>query len=98
MIEVLKSFGKEIEIVSDSKFREKLVEASKSDKAKMLYGIINDLNGQNGNAETINYSFSVNIKSDYTQKYLHLLKNDWNKIDNSYLKKIIQYMIDVYFI
>ena len=47
---------------------------------------------------SINYNFSVNIKSDYTQKYLRLLKCDWNACDKAYLTKIISYMKKVNFI
>ena len=47
---------------------------------------------------SINYNFSVNIKSDFTQKYLNLLKNNWNETTKSYIKKLVEYMRKVNFI
>ena len=46
----------------------------------------------------INYNYSVNIKSEYTQKYLHLLKSDWNETNKTYIKKLVNYMREVRFI
>ena len=76
----------------------KILEFSKSEKAKDLLGIINDLDYKNNSSISINYNFTVKISSEYTQKYLHLLKCDWNLTNTAYIKKLIKYMKDVNFI
>ena len=98
IIEVLKRFDINIEIVSEKDFENRIIEISKSDKSQILFGIINDIGNTKTSTMAINYNFSVNIKSEYTQKYLSLLKNEWNKTDKNYIRKIISYMRDVNFI
>lgn len=98
IIQVLNSFGLKIDIVSNDEFQNRIIELSKSEKAKSLLGIINDIDYKDNSALSINYNFTVKINSDYTQKYLHLLKCDWNITNKSYIRKIIAYMRDVNFI
>ena len=98
IIEVLKKFNINIEIVSEKEFENKIIETSKGKNAQILFGIINDLNNTKTSDTSINYNFSVNITSEYTRKYLMLLKNDWNKCDKNYIKKIVNYMKEVEFI
>lgn len=98
IIQVLNNFGYNIDIVSEEEFQNRIINFSKSDKSKLLLGIINDLDYKNNSAISINYNFTVKILSNYTQKYLHLLKCDWNITNKSYIKKIITYMKDVNFI
>ena len=98
IIQVLNNFGYSIDIVSEEEFQNRIINFSKSDKSKLLLGIINDLDYKNNSAISINYNFTVKILSNYTQKYLHLLKCDWNITNKSYIKKIITYMKDVNFI
>ena len=98
IIEVLKKTGVEVEVVTEKEFEKRIIELSKSDKSQALFGIINDLNNTKTSTTTINYNFSVNIKSEYTQKYLKLLKNEWNIIDKNYIRKIVNYMKEVKFI
>lgn len=95
VIEVLNYFNEGIAVVSEEEFKNRIVEISKGANSKYLLGIINDL--ENSNA-TINYNFSVNIKSDYTQKYLQLLKSGWNETNKNYIKRLINYMKKVNFI
>ena len=85
-------------MLSETEFQNKLIEISKGENAEILYGIINDINIPKSSRVAIDYNFSVNIKSDYTQKYLRLLKCDWNVCDKAYLTKIISYMKKVNFI
>lgn len=98
IIDVLKKFNINIETVSEKEFETRIIEISKSEKSQILFGIINDLNNTKTSTTSINYNFSVNIKSEYTQKYLKLLKCDWNEIDKNYIRKIVNYMREVKFI
>ena len=98
ILEALKRFGINIEVVSSKEFQKRLVELSGNDNSKALSGIINDLDLNDNNQMSINYNFSVNIKSSYTTKYLNVLKCNWNEVNKNYLNKIISYMKDVNFI
>lgn len=98
IIEVLRKLNFEIENVPEKEFEKRIIEISKGEKAKVLFGIINDLNNTEKSTTAIDYNFSVNIKSEYTKKYLKLLKNEWNKIDKKYIEKIVKYMREVNFI
>ncbi len=96
VIEILKSYGVKIDILSKKDFNNRLIEFSERNKA-ILLGIINDIDSSE-NSMYINYNYSVNIKSEYTQKYLHLLKSDWNETNKTYIKKLVNYMREVRFI
>lgn len=98
VIEILNSFGSNIKIVSENEFKNRIIEISKSKDSKFLLGIINDLDNSEKATSTINYNFSVNIKSEYTQKYLKLLKCEWNETNKNYIRKLINYMKKVNFI
>lgn len=98
VIEILNIVGNNIETVSEEEFKNRIIEISKSKDAKSLLGIINDLDNSENAKSTINYNFSVNIKSEYTQKYLQLLKCEWNETNKSYIRKLINYMKKVNFI
>lgn len=98
VIEILNSFDMDIKIVSEKEFKDRIIEISKSKDSKFIHGIINDLNNSKESLTSINYNFSVNIKSEYTQKYLELLKNEWNETNKNYIKKLINYMKKVNFI
>ena len=62
-----------------------------------LKGIINDFSFKDSNL-SLNYGFTVNVLSDYTQKYLKTFGFEWPLVSDLYLKKIIKYMKDVKFI
>ena len=98
IVEGLKSIGVNIKIVFEEEFQNKILEISKGKDAQILFGIINDINNTKNSKISIDYNFSVNIKSDYTQKYLKSLKTEWNKIDKKYIEKIVKYMREVKFI
>ena len=98
VINILNLYGTNIETVSKKAFNERIVELSKGDESNSLLGIINDLDSSENSMVSINYNYSVNVKCDFTQKYLHLLKNDWNDTNIAYIKKLVAYMKKVKFI
>lgn len=98
VIEVLNSLDYDIQVVSDEEFKDKILEISKSDNSKTLLGIINDFDYSQKNNISLNYNYSVAITSEYTQKYLHLLKCDWNETSKNYIRKLLLYMKKVNFI
>ena len=98
IVEVLNFYGQNIEIVSNKKFKNNMLKVASSTNSNNLYGIINDIENSDDKEMILNYNYSVNIKSNYTRKYLHLLRCDWNKTDSKYLKKIVSYMKKVKFI
>ena len=98
IVQVLNSLDFNIEIVSSKIFKNKILELSKSENSKALLGIINDFDYSNKENISINYNFSVSITSEYTKKYLHLLKCDWNETSKNYIRKLILYMKKVKFI
>lgn len=98
IVQVLNSFNYNIQIVSDEEFEKRIIQFSQGENAKALLGIINDLDYNNNSSISINYNFTVKICSDYTQKYLHLLKCDWNISNKAYIKKLVAYMKKVNFI
>lgn len=98
IIDVLKKLNFNIEIVPEKDFKQRIVEFSKGEKAKILFAIINDVESTDKSAIAINYNFSINIKSEYTQNYLKMLKCEWNKTDKNYIRKIVNYMREVNFI
>ena len=98
IVQILNSLEFDIKIVSDEDFRNKILTLSKGKNSKALLGIINDFDYSNKEKISINYNYSVKIVSDYTQKYLHLLKCDWNETSKSYIRKLLLYMKKVNFI
>ena len=97
LLEALKKINIDIDILNSSSFNDYILSLSKTEK-NALKGIINDLVYDENNLLTINYNFTVNIHSEYTKNYLHLLNFDWPIIDNEYLLKILKHMKDVDFI
>ena len=98
IVQVLNSLDFNIKIVSSNDFQNRILELSKGENSKALLGIINDFDYSNKDNISINYNFSVSITSEYTQKYLHLLKCDWNETSKNYIRKLILYMKKVNFI
>ena len=97
LLEALKKMEINVNILNSSEFNDYILNLSKSEK-NILNGIINDLVYDDNNMLTINYNFTVNIQSQFTRNYLHLLGFDWPIIDEEYLLKILKYMKDVNFI
>ena len=98
IVDILNTLDFNIKIVSDEEFKNRILELSKDNNSKALLGIVNDFDYSNKDNISINYNFSVDITSNYTQKYLHLLKCDWNKTSKNYIRKLILYMKKVRFI
>ena len=98
IVQILNSLDFNIKIVSSEEFKNRILELSKGENSKALLGIINDFDYSNKDNISINYNFSVSITSEYTQKYLHLLKCDWNETSKNYIRKLILYMKKVKFI
>lgn len=99
IIDQLKYYNINVDVLSNEDFEKYIVELSKSGlNAHLLNGIVNDLNFDNNHSLNLNYNFSINIKSDFTQNYLKLLGFEWPKCDETYLKKLLDYMRKVNFI
>lgn len=98
VLNVLEKFNINIDVISEDELEEKILNISKDENAnKTLKAIINDISiGKSGLA--LDYGFTVNIQSDYTQKYLNAFNFNWPKNDFIYLLKIIAYMKYVKFI
>ena len=97
LVEVMKEIGINVDIMEIQQFNDYILEISKDGNDK-LSGLINDFGYTENHLLNINYNFTVNIESDYTRNYLHLLGFDWPITDDSYILKVLQYMKDVKFI
>ena len=94
VIDSLAAKGVNIELLSEEGFKNRILDFSKSVNDS-ISAIVNDFNTTN---LSLDYNFTVNIKSDFTQKVLKSLGFSWSRIDKNYLEKIIGYMRDVNFI
>lgn len=98
IVEILNSLDFSIDTINEKDFEKYILELSQNtENREILKGIINDISFEHSNL-SLNYGFTVNISSTYTQEYLELLDFKWPKIDNAYLRKIIQYMKKIKFI
>lgn len=98
IINVLKDFNYNITPMDDETFKEYILKvADSSENSNQLKGIINDISFDNSD-EVLNYNFSVDISSEFTNKYLNLLDFKWPELDKDYLTKIFKYMKKVKFI
>ena len=98
IIQILEDYGIHVEIVSNNAFKKILTDLSKNADSMKLSGIINDITSNDDEELALNYNYTIRVKSDFTQKYLHLLKCDWNRNDKKYLRKLIRYAKKVGFI
>lgn len=94
LVGVLKDMNYNLKVLNDDSFRETIIKYSK-EKNESVSALVNDFDTSN---LSLDYNYTVNIRSDFTQKILKQLGFSWNKIDKEYIKKIIQYMKDVNFI
>lgn len=99
VLDVLEKFNINIDVIPEDEFEEKILNISKDENAnKTLKAIINDISIGEKSGLALDYGFTVNIQSDYTQKYLSTFNFNWPKNDFVYLLKIIAYMKYVKFI
>ncbi len=97
-VKILNDFGTNISVINDKDFEKYLLSLSSDTKNKDIFkGIINDISFDDSNL-SLNYSFTVNISSKYTQDLLKKLGFEWPKTDDIYLRKLIEYMKKVKFI
>lgn len=94
VIEGLRENGFNIQTLSEQDFKDRILSYSKSVNDSIT-AIVNDFNTTN---LSLDYNFTVNIKSDFTQKALKALGFSWKKVDKNYLCSIIKYMKNVNFI
>lgn len=94
VIDALQEQGFNIQVLNEEDFKNRIIAYSKSINDSIT-AIVNDFNTTN---LSLDYNFTVNIKSDFTQKALKSLGFSWKKIDKDYLYIIIKYMKDVNFI
>lgn len=97
VVDVLNAFKKykiNVETLKNSEFQNKILEYTKSINTDVA-AIVNDFDTNN---LSLNYNFTVNIKSDFSNKILKGLGFKWKTINNTYLYKIIKHMLDVGFI
>ena len=94
ILKALEKFNIHIEPLDDNSFKEKILEYTNSLNSG-IDAIVNDIDTTN---LSLKYNYTVNIKSDFTQKILKDLGFKWSKIDDKYLYKIFNYMISVGFI
>lgn len=94
VLTVLKRFKISVLALDDEEFKNQILEYTKSINSD-ISAIVNDFDTSN---LSLNYNFTVNIKSDFTQKILNDLGFKWKNINNTYLYKIFKHMLDVGFI
>ena len=97
LIKTLNQCNYPIKILSSSEFNRHLRKIS-DDHNEILAPIINDISQNANNILSLNYNFTVNITSRYTNAYLKNLDFDWPIIDHVYIEKILSYMKKVKFI
>lgn len=98
LIDLFKNVDININILSKKDFNDFIYNVSLDTNNTNLNSIINDISYDSNHLLSLNYDFTVNIISDTTQKYLHLLNFDWPNIDDTYVLKILTYMKKVNFI
>ena len=86
-----------VDILSEKEFDKKLHRLSSESDSDLNY-IINDVTYNQDHLLTLNYDYTVHIKSDFTQKYLEKLGFKWPYPDSDYIKKLIAYMKKTNFI
>ncbi len=98
LVEVFRMSGFNIDILSKKEFNNLLHSIATTNSYSALDYIVNDFSVDADNQLSLNYNFSVNIKSEFTINYLHMLGFDWPVITDEYIYKIVNYMKKVGFI
>ena len=94
VVHALNEYGYNIQVLNEDAFKNRILEYSKN-MNNSISAIINDFNTTN---LSLDYNFSVNIKSEFSQRILKELGFSWKKIDKNYLEIIIKYMRYIKFI
>lgn len=97
LISELKALDYNINILSATEFNKYLHSISQKHD-EFLAPIINDISSTSDNLLSLNYNFTVDINSKYTQLYLKHLDFKWPIVDNTYISKLLKYMRHVKFI
>jgi amino acid adenylation domain-containing protein/thioester reductase-like protein len=93
-LKILADLNFNIRVLADKAFNSYIIELSKSKFGKnILSGIITDV-AING----LSYNGKITIDSKFTVDYLSKLDFKWPEIEDLYIKKIIQHMLDIHFI
>ena len=98
LIKLFEKYNINIKIMSKKEFNDYIYSISLEQKSSSLNSIINDIAYDANHLLSLNYDFTVNIKSDFTQQYLYLLKFIWPDSDDTYIEKLLDYMINVGFL
>ena len=94
-ITALKEYNINLNTVTQNEFNKIVKNALMDDNRKdILSGIINELNIDN----KLEIEFNINIISEFSRIFLNTLDFNWLKIDNTYIKKYINYMKKIKFI
>ena len=89
LIKQLQKNGIDFKILNNDEFSNLLMMLIKdSEKKKYVSGIVNDLNSD----KKLNYDANVNIKSDFSIKFLGKIGFKWPVIDAKYIKLYVEYM------
>ncbi len=94
LLQVLKEYGVDINILSDEEVKNVINEFKKNDDLKKIEGILNDI-GIDG---SIKYNDNIKVKSDFTKDILKKFGFIWPNAENEYLRLYINYLIDIKFI
>lgn len=89
---ILCKLGIDLKIVSSEEF-EKLVNdmLQDEDKTTLLQGIIRDFNSE----KKLIYESNIKIQSDFTKEFLKKIDFEWPDIDEKYIKKYLEYLIEI---
>lgn len=87
LLEFLNSLNYKIEVIEESKFKNKINSILNDDKQKsILNNLINDF----GKDLKLNYESNIHIKSDFTIQYLNKIGFNWPNIDLNYIEYILK--------
>ena len=92
LLEILNSIGINIKPVSDEEFKNCIdTFLNNNNLSDDISGIITDLDDN----KSLNLISNVIPVSDFSKKYLNIIDFNWPMIDNNYIKKYINYFINI---
>lgn len=92
---ILNNFGLNFTVLSDEDFSIFLDNLLKdSENSKMLDGIIRDLNSQ----KQLLYKSNIHVNSSFSREFLKQLNFEWPIIEKTYIRKYLEYLIDIGFL